>query len=366
MFFPQSALIESSYCGNMTKHREIGANSQHYKNQANLEGLVFGCNFLVAIGTFFSSLTVNDNYEKSMINFEAWRNRYYPWRSVKKIRTTEETLLNCPWFHDLDNVLGCNFQAKDLYSGVTPVVGYDTSNVLHVGSLVPLLMLLVAVKDIKQNLIVVSLNDIEAQCVRGVSAAESDDNIAQIRLVIQNLLNHFNYVNSTNIKVEFVVRSKKAELWKYISAAVASDDFDNTFRKYYGNVDARSMLATIVMAGEFLRLSKERPILTIYGYEELVHLKFISEIIAHKTTSLYYCTYLPIVSLSHKRQKMSKSINDSGVFLKKDIVLSPSKTAELAEKEGVRQFMKIWKYIFHNFSNPGDYSIADVLNILTK
>jgi len=301
----------------------------------------------------------------------AWNNKYYSWDKLTQFRK-QNKLFPPPKFLNKKNNIGSNF--RNLKRGkIKGIIGYDSAGPLHIGSLIPLLILLETLRHYKINDVIITINDIEAMVLRGTGIEKSRYNIKNIEHVFKNLVKKYNKKFGTKIKPQFYIRSEMKPIWYWISRVLLIPRIEKIIEKHYGKIPLSHLLSVLVMTGEFLRLSKNNHLLTCYGYEELLHLSFIERIFEIMNRNFYYIICLPIRSITNKNKKMSKSDLSSGLFLMPNnrIYLNKLKRRlkkiSLDNKNGIGQFLYLWSDIFKKrLSNNIDKEVLTIIQNLVK
>jgi len=301
----------------------------------------------------------------------AWDNKSYSWKKIKQFRKQNRLLL-LPIFLNPKFVIGGNFK-KIKEEKMNGVIGYDSAGPLHIGSLVPLLILLETLKHYKINNLIITINDIEAMASRKVGLRKSKHNIRNMETVFRNVVKKYNKTLGTRIKIQFYVRSDTKLLWCWFSKILLISNIEQIVKKYYGKIPLNHLLSVLIMTSEFSRLSEKNSLLTCYSYEELLHLKFIEKIFDIINRKLYYVVCLPIRSITDKDKKMSKSDISSGLFLIPNNKLyfnklkNRLKSLPLESKEGINQFLCVWSNIFkENISKNTDEEILKIIKDLIR
>ena len=294
----------------------------------------------------------------------AWNNKSYP-LSLKNVIFKREKLIK--FESSFKKNIGKNFHNPP--KKVVYFLGYDVSNVLHIGSLIPLLNILSLLRKSKENELLISINDIESGSSRMTEWKRIKANILKLKKIFTKIIHRFNDLYNTNIKLKFIIRSEKKEIWNHLVNIITIPHIENLFRKYYNNMPLKHLISVLVMASEFFRVSEKGQMVTSYGYEELVHLNFINELFILKgKKSLDFIVFLPITSPFNENKKMSKSEDSTTLSLIKNknylikIKNKLSKT-DFSKKKDLLYFWNFWSDIF---KKPATYSDLEIINILEE
>jgi hypothetical protein len=296
-------------------------------------------------------------------NNSAWDNKSYPLSLKNKILKQEHLIaFNSPFKKNI----GRNFKSlsgKEIY-----FLGYDSSNLLHLGSLIPFLNLLNLLKDNKNTTnLLISINDIESGASRNVEWNKSKENILILKRTFSKLINKFNLINNSKVTLTFVIRSKETEIWRFFSKIIVIPKIEKIINKYYGNIPLKHLVSTLVMTSEFFRISQKNSIVTSYGYEELIHLNFINYLFhLDKKKEIKFITFLPITSPFNNKKKMSKSESFTSLFLQNNKSYLNEIEFRLfklnkKEKEDLYYFWNFWASLLNENKTYSDRNIIKIL-----
>jgi hypothetical protein len=255
------------------------------------------------------------------------------------------------------NIIGCNFSKLDnKKNDFVGFVGYDPAGPLHLGSLIPLLINLEIMRKYKINRLIISINDVEAKSSRKISDEDIKKNIEFIRYVINKIVRKYNTFHNTKIKINYFVRGNINELWYILTQICSIKKTEQILKESYDRLPLNHLLSILIMCSEFIRVLKNYNIITSYGYEEFIHLKFIERILGilpNKTQNqkLFYIIFLPAKAIGSNK-KMSKSEKQTAIYLipknEKYLINIKKKLAsnEKNAKIFISEFLEIWSKIF--------------------
>ncbi len=289
-----------------------------------------------------------------------WKNYYFRWNKKETILKELKDFLQrkgIPFNNvsELENALVILGDTKCKCANLG-FVGYDTTNILHIGSLTPFVFVSYFGKKYGIKEMVISLNDIEAISSRGITYQDSELNSRRILKVIESLHKSL----EMTYQIKYSLRSQRKDLIIEMAEICSLSELEKLVEIAYGRpLPYNHFLSILVMMAELYHWNKNNNILTAYGIEEVQHLVLYYKIKKYLQVQNNFLgiVFLPIVGRGSSCKKMSKSEPNTAIFLTKENIKQLSKYDEPLEQV----------YIIFNKTFPEKIKEKkDLINILDK